>query len=84
MAEQARFERGDPVIDRSGFEGTVVKVTRWRGSVWYDVRFRSGVAVRYDYDLKLKLCDEGCTDPDHCEHPAPGFRSRDYPGQGVN
>lgn len=45
------FERGDKVVDRSGFKGTVVGVTDHRGSRWYDVRFERGVAVRYDYDL---------------------------------
>lgn len=29
------------------------------------------------------ICDEGCTNREHCEHPAPGYRYRDYPGQGA-
>lgn len=47
------FKRGDKVIDRSGYSGTVVAITEWEGSCWYDVRFFSGVAVRYDSDLRL-------------------------------
>lgn len=45
------FKRGDKVIDRSGYSGTVVAITEWEGSCWYDVRFFSG--VRYDSDLRL-------------------------------
>lgn len=47
-----KFKNTDRVIDRDGFAGTIVKVTEWGGSVWYDVRFASGVAVRNDYDLR--------------------------------
>jgi hypothetical protein len=48
----ATFQVGDRVRDRDGHVGTVTKVTNWKGSVWYDVRFgRSGSAVRYDNDL---------------------------------
>ncbi len=45
------FAVGIKVVDRDGFSGTVVKVTQLEGSVWYDVRFKSGVAVRYPRDL---------------------------------
>jgi hypothetical protein len=48
------FEVGDQVVDRSGYRGAVVRVTSWRGSRWYDVRFERGTAVRYDYDLQLR------------------------------
>jgi len=51
---QVKFNRGDRVIDRDGFKGTVVKVTEWEGSVWYDVRFSGGSAVRYNSDLTLQ------------------------------
>ncbi len=49
-----KFNLRDRVIDRDGYTGTVVLVTQWRGSTWYDVRFgHAGVAVRYDADLRL-------------------------------
>jgi hypothetical protein len=49
----ALFKIGQEVMDRDGFRGTVMKVTHWEGSVWYDVRFgRSGEAVRYNSDLE--------------------------------
>ena len=44
---------GTQVVDRDGFQGTIVKVTNWEGSTWFDVRFRSGVAVRYTSDLTV-------------------------------
>lgn len=47
------FTIGTKVIDRDGFAGTIVAVTEWRGSRWYDVRFAGGVAVRYDADLRV-------------------------------
>jgi len=50
-----QFQTSDRVIDRSGFRGTVVNVTELEGSVWYDVRFDRGVAVRYDADLSLDV-----------------------------
>lgn len=53
MATQTKFQRGDRVIDRSGFRGAVSNVTVWEGSVWYDVRFERGTSVRYDEDLAL-------------------------------
>jgi hypothetical protein len=49
-----KFKLRDRVIDRGGFKGTIVLVTEWRGSVWYDVRFERGSAVRYDSDLTLQ------------------------------
>lgn len=48
-----QFTTGDYVVDRDGFRGIITKVTEWQGSRWYDVRFRSGEAVRYDADLSL-------------------------------
>ena len=42
---------GTKVMDRSGYPGTIIVVTEWRGSRWYNVRFLSGTAVRYDDDL---------------------------------
>ncbi len=54
MTSQAQFKLYDRVVDRDGFEGTIVLVTLWEGSVWYDVRFRGGVAVRYNSDLTLR------------------------------
>ena len=50
---KATFKVGDKVVDRDGFKGTISKVTEWNGSRWYDVRFPSGTAVRYDSDLTL-------------------------------
>lgn len=47
------FKTNDKVIDLAGFIGTIIKVTEHKGSRWYDVRFPSGVAVRYDHELKL-------------------------------
>jgi hypothetical protein len=47
-----QFQVGDKVIDRDGYLGTIRKITKWRGSRWYDVRFSSGEAVRYDNDLQ--------------------------------
>jgi hypothetical protein len=48
-----KFQLGQRVVDLDGFQGTVVKVTQWEGSTWYDVRLgRAGVAVRYTSDLK--------------------------------
>ena len=47
-----RLKVGDRVIDRGGFVGTIVKITEFEGSGWYDVRFgRAGVGVRADCDL---------------------------------
>lgn len=44
---------GTKVTDLDGRNGTIVKVTEWEGSRWYDVRFGQGrVAVRYDGDLE--------------------------------
>jgi hypothetical protein len=53
----APFKVGDKVVDRGGYRGSIVQVTEWRGSRWYDVRIMDGcrslgVAVRYDGDLK--------------------------------
>lgn len=48
------FKVGDKVRDSSGYTGTIVNVSAWKGSVWYDVRFPSGVAVRYRSDLTLQ------------------------------
>lgn len=48
------FKLTDRVVDRDGYTGTIVNVTEWRGSVWYDVRFGNGVAVRYNSDLKIQ------------------------------
>jgi hypothetical protein len=42
---------GSPVVDRDGFPGVIVGVTYHGDSVWYDVRFSGGVAVRYPLDL---------------------------------
>ena len=46
-----KFQIGDKVTDRDGFKGTITLVTIWEGSIWYDVRFSRGEAVRYDNDL---------------------------------
>jgi preprotein translocase subunit YajC len=51
-----QFKVGDKVVDRDGFTGTVIKVTDFDGSHWYDVRIwdgtrRVGEAVRYESDL---------------------------------
>lgn len=47
---------GTRVVDRDGYKGTIVKVTEWHGSRWYDVRFGySGTAVRYDGDLTVRV-----------------------------
>lgn len=55
MADQqtSKFAVGNTVEDRSGFRGVITSVTCHDGSVWYDVRFDRGVAVRYDSDLEL-------------------------------
>ncbi len=45
---------GTSVVDRDGFEGVIAGVTLWNGSLWYDVRFDNGVAVRYPSDLKTR------------------------------
>lgn len=47
------FRVGAKVIDCDGFQGTIVKITEWNGSRWYDVRFPRGEAVRYEADLTL-------------------------------
>ena len=47
------FQVGTKVVDRDGFKGTIRKITEWNGSRWYDVRFDSGEAVRYDADLRV-------------------------------
>jgi hypothetical protein len=49
------FEIGTKVIDLDGFRGVVRNVTRYNGSVWYDVRFERGEAVRYPSDLKVEV-----------------------------
>jgi hypothetical protein len=46
-----KFTTGQNVQDRDGFKGRIVKVTQFDGSVWYDVKFPSGTAVRSDSDL---------------------------------
>ena len=43
---------GTKIVDLDGFAGTIVKVTTWEGSTWYDVRFKGGTAVRYRGDVK--------------------------------
>lgn len=53
-AKPTKFKLTDRVVDRDGFKGTVVNVTEWEGSVWYDVRLPGGVAVRYDSDLAMQ------------------------------
>lgn len=58
------FKIGDQVVDRGGYEGTIVQVTNWRGSRWYDVRIMDGCrwvgdTVRYDYDLRLREAANG-------------------------
>jgi hypothetical protein len=45
---------GTKVVDRDGRSGTVRNVTEWNGSRWYDVRFQSGEAVRYDADITVQ------------------------------
>ena len=45
------FTVGTKVRDRDGFCGVIVEVTHFDGSVWYDVRFNRGEAVRYPDDL---------------------------------
>lgn len=51
---EQRFKVGDKVVDRGGFTGTIVKVTIWKDSLWYDVNLgRTGEAVRFDADLEL-------------------------------
>lgn len=52
QAINAKFSAGQTVVDRDGFKGRVVNITNHAGSVWYDVRFDGGVAVRYDSDLR--------------------------------
>lgn len=49
----SKFSKGDKVRDRDGFEGVITLVTHFDGSVWYDVHFGRGEAVRYDADLTL-------------------------------
>ncbi|MDE2096886.1 MAG: hypothetical protein KGL39_06525 [Patescibacteria group bacterium] len=49
-----KFRIGDKVMDRDGRQGIVKLVTEWRGSIWYDVRFEHGEAVRYASDLILR------------------------------
>ncbi len=78
------YEIGDKVKDRGGRHGTVVQVTNWRGSRWYDVRLwcdgRSpGVVVMYDSDMEP---DEEEEPPIDDTTPGPGYRYRDYPMQG--
>ncbi len=55
MIKETNFKIGDKVTDTSGYQGTIVNVSNWRGSIWYDVRFASGTAVRYPSDLILQL-----------------------------
>jgi hypothetical protein len=50
-----QFQVGQTVTDRDGFTGTIRRVTEWNGSIWYDVRFQSGEAVRYDSDLTRNM-----------------------------
>jgi hypothetical protein len=59
LKEEAKFKRGDKVVDGDGFKGFITKVTHWEGSVWYDVRFPGGEAVRYNDDLTLYLLGSG-------------------------
>lgn len=44
---------GTRVRDKDGYEGTIVRITHFDGSFWYDVRLSGGVAVRYPTDLEL-------------------------------
>lgn len=50
----SQLKVGAKVIDRDGFAGTIVAVTNWEGSTWYDVRFATGTAVRYASDLIVR------------------------------
>lgn len=45
------YALGTRVTDRDGFTGVVIRVTRHGDSLWYDVRFPSGVAVRFPSEL---------------------------------
>jgi hypothetical protein len=49
---EIKFHVGDKVVDRDEFKGTITKITVWEGSVWYDVKFPGGDAVRYTGDLR--------------------------------
>ena len=51
--EKAMFAIGTKVIDAAGYIGRIVRVTEFKGSRWYDVRFPRGEAVRYESDLRL-------------------------------
>ncbi len=55
------FKVGDRVIDRDGYLGTVRAIVAHRGWEWYEVRFSSGDAVRYDSDLTLANPGVGLT-----------------------
>jgi hypothetical protein len=47
-----KFKKGDKVITSCGYEGVVVACLDYCNG--YEVRLPGGVAVRFEYDLKLK------------------------------
>lgn len=49
----AEIKVGTIVKDRDGFVGAVTAVTEHDGSIWYDVRFNRGEAVRWPRDLTV-------------------------------
>lgn len=52
-----KYKIGDRVEDHAGYIGRVNGMTEWKGSVWYHIRFPSGVAVRYEQELR-KLTED--------------------------
>lgn len=47
------FKIGDHVVDASGFRGVIANITETENGHWYDVRFASGVGVRFEEELAL-------------------------------
>jgi len=51
--KMSKLPVGTKVMDRDGFKGVITLVTKYQGSVWYDVRLERGEAVRYPEDLTV-------------------------------
>ncbi len=47
-----KYEIGTRIKDKDGFEGIITKITEYKGSRWYEVRFNAN-AARYDFDLTI-------------------------------
>ncbi len=51
MESVLHFKVGDKVVDLAGYKGTIRNIVSHKGWHWYEVKFVSGEAVRFDSEL---------------------------------